>query len=155
MQKQTIILALDIGSSSIRCSAYRFNPPVSPDATDGVTVHATQGCSSARSIKSIQPTMGRIQLNQCSNEVSNDMKLLDEIDSCVDATLEKLRRYKCNGEGSEDLPPFVFQIVGVGISTYVMNLVGVDVDGNVVEGATISYACNSKRVSEECSLLRA
>ena len=127
-----VILALDVGSSSARCSAYRILKD------DPTTVQALNDCSAQRKIRSVQPNTGKIKLT------GEDCSLLDEIDACVDTTLQALRD---NGES--------FQVVGLGFSTFVMNLVGVDKNGHVVgEEATISYACNTREVANECRTLR-
>jgi len=47
------------------------------------------------------------------------------------------------------------QVIGIGFSTFVMNLVGVDVYGEPVdELATLSYACNREDVVWQCRRLR-
>jgi gluconokinase len=125
-----VILALDIGSSSVRCSAYRI---VDKDTT--TTTPLEQCC---RKIRCVQPNTGKIQL-----ETEEGGSLLDEIDACVEMILQDLRQY------------WDFQVVGLGFSTFVMNLVGVDSSGNVVgQEATLSYACNSSDVVKECRNLR-
>lgn len=134
-----VILALDIGSSSARCSAYRI-----VDDSTSTTIKALDGCTFQRKIRSVQPNTGKILLNG-TNE-GESYNLLDEIDASIDATLEALR------EHCADEP---FQVVAVGFSTFVMNLIGVDKNGNPVgEEATISYACNSPQVAEECRNLK-
>jgi ribulose kinase len=136
-----VILALDVGSSSARCSAYQILP--NHDAT-AVTVQALDGCSAQRKIRSVQPNTGKIILNG-QTEQGEAYSLLDEIDSCIDTTLQALRQHHHAH----------VNVVGLGFSTFVMNLVGVDSDGNAVgEEATMSYACNSPEVAQECRNLK-
>ena len=67
--------------------------------------------------------------------------LLDEIDSCIDEILNKLDEHSV--------------VVGLGFSTFCMNLIGVDNRGRIVgEEATLSYACNNGRVVQECKRLK-
>ena len=49
-----------------------------------------------------------------------------------------------------------FRVVAIEFSTFVMNLVGTDADGNPIEdeSVTASYACNSPEVAEECRRLQ-
>jgi gluconokinase len=122
-RNQDVILALDIGSSSVRCSAYQMN------GTN--VIH-----SSAIPVSSVQPNSGKIKL-QHGNET-----LLEIVDRCVDQTLVKLRQT-------------AFHVVGVGFSSFVMNLIAIDKEGNFVDpDATISYACNTATVAQECQLLK-
>ena len=137
-----VILALDIGSSSARCSAYRILD--NSTSSSSTTVEALEGCSSQRKIRSVQPNTGKIILNGTNGGESYN--LLDEIDASIDSTLEALREL-CADEQ--------FQVVAVGFSTFVMNLIGVDENGIPVgEEATLSYACNSPQVAEECRNLK-
>jgi gluconokinase len=107
-------------------------------------VQALDGCYSQLKIRSVHPNTGNIVLNGVNEDTGESYSLLDEIDACIDKTLQALRSQQES-----------FQVVGVGFSTFVMNLVGVDRDGNVVgEEATISYACNSPQVAQECKSLK-
>lgn len=124
-----VILALDIGSSSIRCSAYQIGD-------HGTTTPLEQY---SRTIRSVQPNTGKIQL-----ETAEGKSLWDEVDACIDTILQDIRQNYAS-----------FQVMGLGFSTFVMNLVGVDCSGNVVgEEATLSYACNSSEVVDKCRKLR-
>jgi hypothetical protein len=201
-----IILAIDIGSSSTRCSAWKWN--VDDDAkadggggaklsagSDGrvfrssLTYLPAQGggvvvpylpssngeagahkgaevmqdsdrspaggaiIMSVRTLRAIHPATGRIL------SVS---RLLDAVDQVVDETLEKIRNYSHrsyklqggNGEENhvQDEAASV-EIVGVGITAFAMNLVGVDRDGQPLEDdkATLTYACNLPEVAEQVS----
>lgn len=128
--KQAII-SLDIGSSSIRCSLYRVvNPGV---------IEPIEGCASQRKIRTVEPNTGRISLKS-----SDGTDLMDEIDKTVDDTLLKLRN-------SEEQ----YHVAGLGFSTFCMNFIALDQNGKPVdEKATLSYACNSKEVADECKCLK-
>ncbi len=168
----SIIIALDIGSSSIRCSPYLI-------CTNPRTVKALSNCASVRKISSVKPNSGKIilchhahstTLNKDDGEkgtVSSQQNetLFDEIDKSIDESLSKLRsEYKHHK----------FQIVGLGISSFVMNLIGIDDKGELIlsnsnncdsntgdaceRGGggehTLSYACNSQDVVNECMALK-
>lgn len=76
---------------------------------------------------------------------SHSCLLLDEIDAMVDDCLVALRKHMTDP----------FRIVGLGFSTFVMNLVAVDEYGQVVgEAATLSYACQCPHVSDACRKLK-
>jgi len=131
-ESTSIILSLDIGSSSVRCSAYNFNRPM-----DGaVNMEAIRGCSSCRPIKTIQND---------GEMIFCDHNVLGDIDSVVDETLQRLR----DANNSK-----MFQVAAVAFSSFVCNLIGIDIDGNVVPGASVTYACNSTRATEQCRLLQ-
>lgn len=120
-----IILALDIGSSSIRCTAY---------AIQDSTIRSTPVASSSTKARTVQPETGTIQLSYGTHT------LQDKIDECVDKVLKKLNNAR---------------VVAVGFSTFVMNLIAVDKDGKVLgDRFTLSYACNTPMVAQECRRLR-
>jgi gluconokinase len=215
MTVDRIILALDIGSSSVRCTAYRMvekqqqqqqqqHPPATSETTGEnesklskttiITVESIPGCSSSsRILQSVQPNSGYINLrpeqqqqqqqpnyneihSKNSTTTSNEGKadaslsLLDEIDSCIDDQLKRLEEVMISSPiavtttttteeqadpSTDPPPPPSYQIVGIGISTFVMNLVGVDSEGNLVGPmASCSYACNAPAVALECRSLR-
>lgn len=112
--------------------------------------------------------------------------LWQDIDSCIDNTLQCLRRgdvpwrsadaaddddeqqqqqQQQQFDSSHSSPPHSFEIVAVGITCFVMNLVGirssssikeeqpilVDMPHIITDGKyTCSYACNTTRVQQEC-----
>ncbi|KAL7526032.1 hypothetical protein ACHAXR_003321, partial [Thalassiosira sp. AJA248-18] len=87
---------------------------------------------------SVIPNTGCIRVNE----------LLLAIDKCIDEVLSLLRQSAAKQNSS-------FQIVGVGLSTFAMNLIGVDVFGEPVgESATLSYDCNREEVVMECQSLK-
>ncbi len=173
-----IIISLDVGSSSIRCTPYTIS-------TDSKSVQAISKCTIAKKISSVRPNSGKIILIQQqhadtnqhisisnmegnSNDSKAMMTLFDEIDNCIDESLSKLR-----SEMSD------FQIVGLGVSSFVMNLIGIDEEGQLIltdnnnnndnnnnskdceDGGgggggehTFSYACNSQDVVNECMSLK-
>ncbi len=128
--KRKIILSIDIGSSSVRCSAYSWD-----DAS--TVVEALVGCSSSRPIQAAAAGTRQPILDL----------LLEYVDNCVEDTLQCLRQ-------RQQQPNNEFRIIAVGFSTFVMNLIGLHKDGNIVDGATITYACNSPHVAQECQLLQ-
>lgn len=87
--------------------------------------------------------------------------VLNAIDTCVDETLRILRHKMmtvdfASDEGAGVAGGQTFRIVAVGFSTFVMNLVAVDIYGKPVgDVATCSYACNREDVVEGCDRLRA
>ena len=112
-----IALAVDVGSSSIRCSAYRV--PTNDDrgcsgAGDGPRASAVggHGCISSFRARIVDPGTGyvRLRLDAADNDGGGGggagsgpmaLPLLDAIDSCVDGTLERLRDHyrESAGEG--------------------------------------------------------
>ena len=69
---------------------------------------------------------------------------MDAVDESVSSVLRKLRGLKQS-----------FQVVGVGFSSFVMNLIAVDAQGKFFdEEASITYACNSHEVVNECKQIR-
>jgi gluconokinase len=125
-----VILALDIGSSSVRCTAYQVY--------DFASVSAITNCSALRTVRLVQPTTGKIEVQL------GDTTLMDQVDACVDETLQSLRKLT---------EPF--RVVGVGCSCFVMNLVAVKADGSLVgQEASMSYACNAASVAAECQTIR-
>lgn len=123
-----VILTVDVGSSSVRCAAYSMK---------GTNVEAVTTTSSLP-LRLVTPNTGKIRLQLSSGT------LMDRVDECVDSVLKKIRQQK---------KPF--HIVGVGFSSFVMNLVAVDADGNFIgEDASISYASNTPSVARECQKIR-
>jgi len=153
-----IILSIDVGSSSIRTTAYQNLSTTTTKKNDNnniVDVVAIPSCSSSISRAAIEPTTCIIQMNG----------LLDAVDYTTDEVLSKLRSRFDNQE---------FQVEAVGFSTFVMNLVAVNDDGGLVtftkevvetnntnmmtqnhtQSGSISYACNAPEVNRECQRLR-
>ena len=122
-----IVLALDVGSSSIRCTAYEY---CCHDET------LTQVASVSHQMRVVQPNSGTI----------NVRPLFDRVDVCVDEVIQRLIEVYNSAS---------FQVLAVGFSTFVMNLVGVDSEGEVVgPDATMSYACNAEAVTDEVRALK-
>jgi gluconokinase len=135
-----VILSLDVGSSSIRCTAYSVD--ADPDNTNQPKLMAV--CSSSTKARSVQPNTGTIRLAYGTET------LLDKIDQCVDDALKKLTKNQ-----NQNHHPNVRRVVAVGFSTFVMNLIAVDKDGHVLgDKFTISYACNTPAVARECQEIR-
>ena len=91
-----IILSLDIGSSSIRCSPYRLQSSLSSSLNK---LDSMQECSASKKISSVRPNSGKIILfpnRKEEEEEDKDTKkpissLFDEIDSCIDKVIVNLR----------------------------------------------------------------
>jgi gluconokinase len=131
-----VILALDIGSSSIRCTAYAY----SMNNETGVEVEVIEGCSSSIPVRSVQPNAGTIHLQYGTKET-----LLDKVDACVDKVVVQLRKMRTK----------TFRVVAVGFSSFVMNLIAVDAQGTMLgDEFSISYACNAPAVAQECQSIR-
>lgn len=149
-----IILAIDAGSSSIRCTGYEYYGDNTESTNDidsdnnnnndqslSPLVTAMDGISHTISMSAIDPNTGHIHIQQ----------VLSAIDECVDKVLCLLRSTYNNNTTSND----GYKIIALGFSTFVMNLVGVDVNGDPVSDvATCSYACNRDDVVRECQALR-
>jgi gluconokinase len=134
VDRPQIIITIDVGSSSVRSSAYALH--------SGGTLSPSMA-SASRPKRSVQPNTGKIVLKG----VGDSPSLMDLVDQCVDETLRKLRELFDRDQQ--------WEVLGIGFSTFVMNLVGVSVDGEVVgEEASISYACNSAAVGEEVQALK-
>lgn len=132
MSNNNVVLALDIGSSSIRCSAYEYADLL--PALDGDQDQNTfkRLCTASRKLSAIQPNTGKIR---CA-------PLLEAVDSCVDDCLSKLRELM-----RQQRP---FNIVAVAIASFVMNMIAVNSQGEFIsDEMTLSYACNSDAVVKE------
>lgn len=128
---EEIVLTLDIGSSSIRCGAYK----VIGDSK----VERLEGCFASRVLRTVEPNTGKIELR-----TEHGKSLLDEIDAIVDETLENLRKY-----------PTSARVVGMGFASFCMNLIAVDASGIPVgKEATLSYACSTPTVADVCKRLK-
>ena len=153
-----VILSLDIGSSSIRCSAQRLtlnddDGSKKDDSYAGsrpvMTVTSLSETSSSTKVSSVRPTTGHVILKH--EDSSTTGTLLDIIDTCMDNTLALLRQHY----GKNKTSTSTYQVVGIGVSSFVMNLIGLDKSGTPVgEDATLSYACNTPHVVEECKVLK-
>jgi gluconokinase len=143
MPKAKVVITVDIGSSSVRCSAYSLRDAEGRNEGGGLTnVQALDNCFTSRTVRSVQPNTGKIHLSASEND--SRKSLMENVDDCIDELLEILRQTQES-----------FQVVAVGFSCFVMNMVGVDKEGSVVgEEASISYACNSPTVAECCRKLR-
>ena len=152
MMEEQVILAIDIGSSSVRCVAYQKR-----QEKDDVVV-AIDDCSSSIKRKSVEPNTGKIRLSSGTknNNDGNNQSLFDCIDDVVDSVLKKLRQlYDNNNSSSSSQQHQQFpQIVGIGFSCFVMNLIAIDSNGQVLgDEFTLSYACNTSDVNKECQVL--
>ena len=153
--KTQLILCIDLGSSSVRCSLYELVvPPHDDDGTAAETgwiVAWHQGhdgssflSSSSRPWQAVHA--GKIQWWQKTTSTGkNDdgVSLLDLVEECIDDILVNLQQ-TCDK----------IQIVAVGFSSLVMNLVGVDKHGKVIPEATLSYSCNETSVATRVKTLQ-
>lgn len=122
---EKVVIAIDIGSSSIRCSAY---------------INSVIITSSSRNSSSVEAISGKIQIHSANSEKT----LFDLVEDCVDETLMELLSRNDN-----------IKVVAVGFASFVMNLLGIDANGNIVEPqATMSYACCSDEVAKEVDSLK-
>ena len=162
------ILTVDAGSSSVKCTAYAIcseqasielgvrakrtsNSGEGGNAKDEnkinksssalcpAVVEAIHGAHASRSVRAICPNTGQIEnLNQ----------LLQAVDDCVSDVLSSVQQQQEQTQRN-------YTFVAVGFSSFSMNLVGMDVDGEPVgKEATISYACNTNEVVEEVERLK-
>jgi hypothetical protein len=128
----SVILAIDIGSSSIRCTAY--------DVSNQESHQYRVVTSQSQSRRSVQPGSGKIVLLN-----DNSTTLLDDIDVLVDQVLNQLH----------SVTNVTYNVIAVGFSSFVMNLVGVDVHGQWIgDHATLSYACSQSEVNTEVKRLK-
>lgn len=129
--KKEIILTIDIGSSSIRCAAH--------EVIGKNEVVSFVDCHSVRKIRTVEPITGKIMLK---TEKGTDLH--EEIDGAIDDVLFQIRN------SSVDV-----QVVGIGFANFCMNLIALDMNGQPVgKDATLSYACSSPEVANECELLK-
>ena len=165
---KSVILSIDVGSSSIRCTPYYTNDTSATNGTNNTTmtsststsngtkpaaVTALPQCASTCKISCVEPETGHILLQRTdtcsSNSTSQSKTILQDINSCIDETIASLRIHHKDEES--------FQIVAIGITTFVMNLMGVGADGDFLslgKGYTCSYACNSQSVQQQCRALK-
>lgn len=160
---KSFLLAIDAGSSSIRCTAYECHTIgggggvgtstndryLSSTSTSSSTcrpppmVQAVDGVSHAISLEAIVPNTGHIRINE----------VLTAVDNCIDETLNLLHRRMLSCDDVTHSRPY--QVVAIGFSTFVMNFVAIDILGDPVgDVATCSYACNREDVVNECQRLR-
>lgn len=138
-----IILTLDVGSSSVRCTSYHVLDRRNKGESYGeneTCIEAVLGCSAFQTIRSVEPNTGKICLEH---------SLFHKIDMIIDETISSLRQHFAHISTP-------FRVVGLGFSSFVMNLVALDENGHVVGAdASLSYACNTLQVAEQCHRLRA
>lgn len=158
--QQQLVLCIDIGSSSVRCSLYKLPndndnggsgkdgssssiPIVSDATTTGTTTTTTLCCSSSRSWEAVHASTGKIRLQQDEESIS----LFDVLEECMDDLFQKINNTITSSDDDDDDDVV---IVAVGFSSLVMNLIGVDAQGHPVgQEATLSYACNLPQVAQE------
>ena len=134
MGSLSIILAVDVGSSSVRCTSYEFSCRSESEGVSAAShpIRALEGMNRSIPMTSVSPNTGFIRINE----------VLNAIDTCVNEVLCLLRQTMTKS----------YNIAALGFSTFVMNLVGVDEFGHPVgDEATMSYACNRSEVLDICA----
>jgi gluconokinase len=143
-----VILGVDIGSSSIRCTAYQTkrNNDRHDQSTCPFTLMEILDCAVASPRPSVQPNTGKILVFDEDGTTNNACTIFDTVDSLVEQVLNKLQTRMQDS----------FQIVAVGFSTFVMNLVAINSETGELLGNhyTISYACNTSEAIQECLHIR-
>jgi hypothetical protein len=136
-----LILCVDLGSSSVRCSLYELVDDLVVEGNDGrAAVQVVDGLVTGLSWQAVHPHTGRLCLQQ-----DDDRSLFAVVEACIDETLQKLAT-STKSDGA---------IVAVGFSSLVMNLLGVDAAGQPVgEEATLTYACHSSAVAAKVQELQ-
>ena len=165
-----LVLCIDLGSSSVRCSLYELPPNENEQAHHHHHHHHHHGggggggggpiqqlrrrddgqvVSAARSWQAVLD--GKIQwwqpqsqqsTNDSDNNAQQPLSLLDLVDASVQDVLDQVKQEES------------VQIVAVGFSSLVMNLVGVDSEGQVIPQATACYACNQPAVANKVKELQ-
>ena len=137
-----VIIAVDLGSSSVKCSAYAFsNKNESNNGESRLSssppVMAISGAHASKSMRAVCPHTGHIE---------NVNELLVAADQCLENVLSVLHSSKDKNE---------YKIVAVGFSSFSMNLVGINAIGAPVgKEATMTYACNTDQVVQEVDRLK-
>ena len=149
-QQTPIILAIDAGSSSIRCTAYEYHEFQSQNyyARDGSLDEKSDSSSSSPIIGSLENASHSIQMTSVipNSGFIRINEVLTAVDECIDEVLRLLRLAIADQS---------YEVIAIGFSTFVMNLIGVDEYGEPVgDTATLSYACNRGEVVRECQDLR-
>lgn len=99
-------------------------------AADNLWVLASQSCKQSQ----VRTNDGRVLWER--------HQILETVDTLVDNVLRL--------EALND-----YTVTGLGFSTFVMNLIGLDSSGKpVAEEATLSYACNTTEVNQEVEHLK-
>jgi len=150
-----VIIAVDVGSSSVKCNAYSMRPQEEVDAIAShpeaqpqqhhyqqeqqqqQQVPLTSLAQSAKVLRAVRPGTGKVIAVE---------QIIAAAEDCISNVLSSLQA----AYGSHD-----FVVIAVGFSSFTMNLIGLDEDGQPIgEDATISYACNTREVVEEVERLK-
>jgi hypothetical protein len=144
---RSFLLAIDAGSSSVRCTAYEYHHHHCKNALPPPPlVTAVKGIGHVIPLEAIVPNTGHIRINE----------VLIAIDITIDETLRLLRqRMLLSCDKNIMTHSYPYQVVAIGFSTFVMNFVALDIHGDPVGNvATCSYACNRDDVVKECHRLQ-
>jgi hypothetical protein len=175
-----VILALDVGSSSVRASLYSVVVVAAPSSSSSApergpvpapTATATADAApAARAGAAILRSVQQERRSVLSSGRIDTSDLFDVIDQCVDQVLrEGLDRPTAPTDSGAGVV-----VAAVGFSTFCMNLVGLDEHGAVIghlgaqqpeeegekeddeeeTGTSMSYACRSEEVDREVEQLK-
>ena len=146
---RSIILNVDVGSSRIRCSAayeyYDRHSHHNDVSSEEQMMGGDNSNGSSQLVNAIKCVIHTIPLSAITETGNIHIhEVLMGIDGCVDEALKLLRRHVDS-----------YQVVAIRFTTFVMNLVAVDIHGDPVgDAATCSFACNRDDVVKECQSLR-
>lgn len=131
-----VLIAVDAGRSSVRAACYQCRDARAEGDEPQSLVRAMEGIVHIAPVQSVIPGTGHVRVRE----------VMGAIDECVDRILQLLRRSS-----------FGYRVAGVGLSTFAMNLIGVDMSGDPVgDAATLSSACDGgsrEDVVKECRRL--
>ena len=131
-----VLIAVDAGRSSVRAACYQYRDARAEGDEPRSLVRAMEGIVHIAPVQSAIPGTGHVRVRE----------VMGAIDECVDRILRLLRRSS-----------FGYRVAGVGLSTFAMSLIGVDMSGNPVgDAATLSSACDGgsrEDVVKECRRL--
>ena len=168
-QHGNVSIAIDVGSSSIRCTAYdcgRIADISCTSSSSSQTPHQrppyTVLASYSYPRKSIDSYTGNIRIFDSDDNIPSSLSPLDNVNintamsndifDCIDTCLNQVLRQLQSQMNNNHVQ---YNIIGVGFSTFVMNLIGVDHNYRPVGNtATMSYACQSKEVQDEVKRLQ-
>jgi ribulose kinase len=135
---RSVVVSVDIGSSSVRCSGYELQSENNRNSlSDPIASCSFSFCS-------VHPLSGKILIH---GDMGNQ-NLFDIIDNSIDDVIKKISSFY----GSTNTR---YQIKTFGFSTFAMNLVAVDANGSPIgSDYTLSYACNSASVVAEAKTIK-
>jgi hypothetical protein len=137
---RSVVVSVDVGSSSVRCSGYEIQSD--SNGTSNTISEPIASCSYL--FCSVHPLSGKILID---NDDKNK-NLFHIIDHVIDEVLTKILTFY---ESTNTL----YKIDTFGFSTFVMNLIAVDTNCIPIGSEyTMSYACNSASVAAEVDSIK-